>query len=281
VVQRPLGGQGELGRRVVFGALPLLFLLALYDGLRYVLPVCVRPSRVLACGLREAELLLFGVRSGGAVLTPNEWLGLYASTPLDLICALPYGAYVPVMAGHYVYLLIKRPKEASVFARVAVGTHLLGFLTYLLLPAAPPWYVRAYGCGIDLAVRNSAGALERVDALLGFGYFRELYSHGTVAFGALPSLHVTYPLYGLFATFHRPGAISRAVQVVYALIMSFAAVYLGHHYVIDVLVGVFYAVCVFGVVLWWSGSPTRANERVWSISGYARRPVDRGRGISG
>jgi membrane-associated phospholipid phosphatase len=240
---------GERLRRLFLGALPILVLLPLYDSLRFVVPLGLSPDRVLGCSMDRAERLLFGVHAGGAVLTPNEWLAARLACPaLDLLCAVPYGAYLPVMVGQFLYLLARRPADARRFGWLSLGTHLLGFMTYALLPAAPPWYVHAHGCAIDLATRSSPAALARVDAMLGISYFHDLYGKGVVVFGALPSLHVTYPLYGLLVMFRGARWPSRLVLIAYAALMPFAAVYLGHHYVIDVLLGVAYTLVVFAVV---------------------------------
>jgi hypothetical protein len=239
---------GERCRKFYFEALPFFVLFIAYDALRYVMPISVTPSRVLGCSLDSTERALFGVRMGGAVLTPNELLGRLATPALDLICAVPYGAYLFVMLGHFAYLTRKCSEEARRFAWLALGTHTLGFITYQLLPAAPPWYVREHGCVIDFAIGNSPAALARVDALLGIDYFHGLYSHGSVAFGAMPSLHVTYPLYGLLVTYRSASLPSRVLQIAYAVTMPFAAVYLNHHYVLDVLLGFTYTLVVFAAV---------------------------------
>ncbi len=239
----------ERARRFYESAIPPLALFLLYDVLRYVWPVSVSAERVLGCELIDLELAFFGVHVGGALVTPNVWLAGLATPALDGLCALPYGSYLGILALHYSYLCAKKPAEARRFAQLALGTHAIGFATYLLVPAAPPWYVATHGCGIDLAAQGSPAALERVDAWMGFGYFASLYGRGAVVFGALPSLHVTYPLYGLIATFRTSSGLSRALQITYALVMPFAAVYLGHHYVIDVALGLLYVALVYGLLL--------------------------------
>ena len=53
------------------------------------------------------------------------------------------------------------------------AVNLLGFVTYHLYPAAPPWYFHRYGCTVDLRAAASAGPnLMRVDELLGISYSR-------------------------------------------------------------------------------------------------------------
>ena len=59
-------------------------------------------------------------------------------------------------------------------------------------------------------------------------------------FASIPSLQAAYPLivwFTAFKVFPRTHLIFFAL----ALLTGFAAVYLGHHYVIDVLLGFFYA----------------------------------------
>jgi membrane-associated phospholipid phosphatase len=84
--------------------------------------------------------------------------------------------------------------------------------------------------------------------MLGITYFQDMYQRGSAVFGALPSLHASYPLYGLLVTFRRASLPSTLLQVGYALLMAFAAVYLEHHYVIDVLLGILYTLVAFGLI---------------------------------
>jgi inositol phosphorylceramide synthase catalytic subunit len=257
---------GARARRFYLAAVPPLTLFVLYDALRYLWPASVSASRVIGCELRDVELAFFGVGVRGAVVTPNEWLAGLANPGLDLLCALPYGSYLGIMALQYAYLCVKKPDAARTFTRLALGTHVLGFATYLLLPAAPPWYVATHGCAIDLAAHGSPAALARIDAWMGYGYFASLYGHGAVVFGALPSLHVTYPLYGLIATYRTASATSRALQIVYAILMPFAAVYLGHHYVLDVALGLAYVGIVYGLLLVVAEAPFRQRAFDWPVA---------------
>ncbi|HSN97493.1 MAG TPA: phosphatase PAP2 family protein, partial [Candidatus Nanopelagicales bacterium] len=238
----------ERTRRFFLSAVPLLLVFLIYDSMRYWIRIGLAPDSVLTCELRSAELSLFGVRVAGELLTPNQLLGRLQHPALDLLCAGPYGFYLVVMCGHFLYLYFTDCDLARRFAWIALGTHLLGFATYRLLPAAPPWYVDLHGCTADLAAANDPAALTRVDALLGITYYRDLYSRGATVFGALPSLHVAYPLIGILATWRSAAARSRAIQVAYAAVMFFSAIYLNHHWTLDVLLGASYAVLAAVVV---------------------------------
>ena len=127
--------------------------------------------------------------------------------------------------------------------------NVMGFVTYRLLPAAPPWYFHLRGCDVDVLQRASTGPnLARVDAFLGTPYFASMYARSANVFGALPSLHVTYPL--LIVLEGRPvlGPRMRIVSVAYFVSMCVAAVYLDHHWILDVLLGIVFAVIACTVV---------------------------------
>src|SRR5260370_17040837 len=89
--------------------------------------------------------------------------------------------------------------------------------------------------------RSSAAGCARFDALLGIDYFSSFYSRNPNVFGAMPSLHVTYPLTVVWYTWDR-GWAWRIAAIGFALLVSFAAVYLAHHYLIDVIAGAALAV---------------------------------------
>ena len=62
-------------------------------------------------------------------------------------------------------------------------------------------------------------------------------------FGAVPSLHVAYPLLMALSVW-RSMRVGRTLLIGFYLWMCFAAVYLDHHWVIDVALGSVYTVVV-------------------------------------
>jgi phosphatidylglycerophosphatase A len=135
-----------------------------------------------------------------------------------------------------------------------------GFFTYHLLPAAPPWYFHEHGCVVNLATSATEGpALARVDALLGFEYFRGMYSKASSVFGALPSLHCAYPLLVVIEGWRSFGAVLRTVSVAYLFAMIFSAIYLDHHWVLDALLGIVFAAVAVVVV-------RRPRAVAWTIA---------------
>jgi inositol phosphorylceramide synthase catalytic subunit len=127
--------------------------------------------------------------------------------------------------------------------------NVLGFLTYHVYPAAPPWYFHKYGCIVDLHAHASPGPnLLRVDDMMGIGYFTGFYGRSSDVFGAVPSLHVAYPLLMAIEGWKRHGLWVRAGLVGFYLWMCSAAVYLDHHWVIDIVLGSIYT-CVVAVAI--------------------------------
>ena len=111
--------------------------------------------------------------------------------------------------------------------------NILGYSTYYWYAAAPPWYVASYGLGpADLSVQASAAGCLRFDELLGTHFFTGMYGRAADVFGAVPSLHVAYPLQSVYYAF-RYGSL-RIFSILFYLSMCFSAVYLNHHYIIDI-----------------------------------------------
>lgn len=236
-------------RRIFTGLLPLGFVAVLYDALRFGRIAGDDPSRVLLCDLRAAELSLFGLTLDGQRVTVHDWLQRHSHPALDLLCAVPYGTHIFLMVTVGVVLYRHDFLRLQRFAWTFLLLNLAGFVTYRLLPAAPPWYFHAHGCVVDLTARGYEGPnLARVDLALGVRYFHGLYGRASNVFGALPSLHVAYPTMALIEAWPALRAPGRAVLGAYAALMYFAAVYLDHHWVIDVLLGGLYAVGLLGVV---------------------------------
>jgi membrane-associated phospholipid phosphatase len=222
-------------RRLFVTVYPLTLLGLIYDGMRYVQDVGLTASRIHLCDLRAIDAGLFG-RPGWTV---HDWLQAHPVALLDRVCAVPYGTFLFVTIGFALWLYVRAPREAALrFGWTFLAMSTLGFVTYHVYPAAPPWYFHAHGCTVDLATRASEGAnLARVDAWLGAPFFRGLYGRSHDVFGSVPSLHVAYPLLIVLEGWRWLGRSGRAATLVFAAWMAFAAVYLDHHWIVDVLLG--------------------------------------------
>ncbi|WP_146654582.1 phosphatase PAP2 family protein [Labilithrix luteola] len=232
-------------RQIFEGLLPLGLVGVLYDAMRPYQQLGLSVERVHLCDLRALELRFFGITVGDQRMTLHDWFFVHHTPAVDLYCAIPYATFVLVTVACGIFLYVK---DRPAMFRLAWGfflLNLLGFTTYHLLPAAPPWYFHSHGCVVDLATHASEGpALMRVDHMLGVAYFHGMYGKAASVFGALPSLHCAYPLLVLLTGWKAFGWKLRAASAFYYVSMVFSAIYLDHHWVIDALLGSSYAALV-------------------------------------
>jgi membrane-associated phospholipid phosphatase len=245
---------GEHTKRFFLDVLPYLVVAVGYDAMRYPLRLVVTPGRVIGCELRELELALFPAAPG---MTFQDWFATHHGPVLDLLFAAPYMIFLYVVFGYAIFLYFVDRSRMRRFLWAFAAANLIAFVIWLSLPAAPPWYIREHGCVIDTATPPSAAALLRADALLSTDYFRAFYSRGSQVFGALPSLHCAYPVLGLLTAWNAARYKTRSVHLAYALWMAVAAVYLDHHWVIDVIGGWLLA----AVAVWIAGRLVDRWER--------------------
>jgi len=141
---------------------------------------------------------------------------------------------------------------------VFVWANFVGFSLYYIYPAAPPWYVAAHGFVADLSVHASPAGALRFDRLVGLPIMQGFYGKSADVFGAIPSLHVVYPMLALIYGFRLPRF--RVVAIAYFLLVCFSAVYLDHHYLLDLFVGWIDALLVMSVFRMLFGPVEMAGE---------------------
>ncbi len=132
-------------------------------------------------------------------------------------------------------LWLRNRRRWMSFTAHVVGIALLGVTTYILVPAAPPWYAAANG------------VIPPVDRLSGLGWdVVGLHSAGSLfdqgqakvnLVAAIPSLHTAYAVLVLLFFWPVLSWVWRVVLTLYPLLMGIALVYSGEHYVVDVLLG--------------------------------------------
>jgi inositol phosphorylceramide synthase catalytic subunit len=244
---------GPRFRNVLVFLLPLLLTGVVYDSQRYYADLIRGPIHVKEPYLFDKRF--FGISTEQGVLTPNEWLQLHTLPVFDFFSGLAYLIFVPVFvlcAAYFRFWLSRTgsPRYTS-WGISALSPqvmwaffwlNVLGFSTYYWYAASPPWYVALYGLGpAKLVPPNQAGCV-RFDALFGTHFFTEWYGRSADVHGAIPSLHIAYPLVAVYYAFKFGGL--RIFTVLFYALMCFSAVYLNHHYVLDVLWGSVYALTV-------------------------------------
>jgi hypothetical protein len=182
---------------------------------------------------------------------PTVWLQehLYHghAGPLESICVVFYASHfaIPLALG-LLLALLNRSNDFKFLMFAILAVSLLGAITFLVAPTAPPW----------LADRD--GHLTGVHEILKQGLrhvhlsaLAELIGDATKydVTAAAPSLHTAYPLICIVAA-------ARACLpkvVIGTLVLNlvgvvFAIVYMGEHYVFDVVVGAAYALAAIAIV---------------------------------
>jgi hypothetical protein len=237
-------------KKLFLGLMPIGLVGLLYDGMRFTKNVGLTPASVHVLDIRAHEMALFGVTlSDGTRGTLHDWFQTHHTLWADLYFAVPYGTflYVPLIYSVVLYRTDFRALQRYTWSFFLINV--AGFITYHLYPAAPPWYFHAFGGHVDLAAHASTGVpLARVDAFLGVPYFHSLYGRSNDVFGAMPSLHVAYPLLMLIEVWRHHGRAARAFAIAFWVSTCVAAVYLDHHWVLDIVVGLTYTVIIYSVM---------------------------------
>lgn len=188
------------------------------------------------------------------VLTPNEFFHIHHCAVMDFMAGIFYLCWVPVPILFGLGLYFSQQRKIYLrLALVFLFVNLIGFVGYYIHPAAPPWYVMNYGFEPILNTPGDVAGLGRFDAMTGLTIFQGLYGRNANVFAAVPSLHSAYMVVALFYSFR--ARCYNWLRVIFAIIMVgiwFTAVYSGHHYIIDVTLGILCAllgICCFEYVL--------------------------------
>lgn len=233
-------------RQFITDFLPFALFGALYDFLRIYPKSWAGPVHVV--WPYRLELALFGFGYQGARITPNEFFARHHFAWIDLLTGFAYALHVAVPIGFAFYAWVKNEKVSRRFIQAFLLANFFALVTYIALPVAPPWYVEQYGfLPGDWSLPPSAAGLVNFDRIIGHPYFAKIYGENSWPFGAIPSMHAGYPLLViLFA--HRILKKGAIPFYFFLILVWFSAVYLRHHYIIDLLIGALYVLLTFAII---------------------------------
>jgi membrane-associated phospholipid phosphatase len=149
------------------------------------------------------------------------------------------------------YILYRHPQRFPRAAVLTYGVFDVGAVCYWVIPTAPPWYAAEQGRLDPAADGSDAPAIRRMMVEYGEQFWRDawgpLYSVlGGNPFAAMPSLHFATSV--MAATLlAETGPVAGAVGTAYAVGIGVALVYLGEHYVADLLAGLGLTLAVRGL----------------------------------
>jgi membrane-associated phospholipid phosphatase len=156
---------------------------------------------------------------------------------LDRVLVWAHWMWFMVPHGSIAYILLRHPQR---FPRAAVMTYAvfdIGASAYWLAPTAPPWYAAS----VTREGAEGEPGVRRMMVEYGELFWRDgwasLYSvFGGNPLAAMPSLHfATSVMAALLLAELSP--VAGAIGFSYAATLGFALVYLGEHYVVDLLAG--------------------------------------------
>ena len=181
--------------------------------------------------LINAEFQIFGE-------IPTLVLQQFYRNPLfDYIGAFFYSLHfiIPTVFGFILWRY--SPKNYWKYTLAFLLCSYSALVTFMIYPSAPPWF------GV-----NASRILFQVDNEMGIPIYKTIFDYiQPDPFAAFPSLHAAYPwLVSLYAI-----NIKRIKALPILLIpigVWFSAVYLGEHYIVDLLGGVAYSTCAFFLV---------------------------------
>jgi len=208
---------------------PLLLLIAVYEGLRDLVPLIGASPHNLAW----VDLDLFGGQ------LPTTWLQtrFYQARPLgweDSVATTVYFLYylVPLVVG-LLWWLRSRTSYYR-YAGALLTLCALAFITYVVMPTVPPWL--AYPHSVH-EITDATIAEWNLPSQLVSIYLHHDYDLDA----AFPSLHAAFPVVLIYYGWMRSRPLG-ALMAVYASLVWLAIVFLGEHYVVDILGGIAYAI---------------------------------------
>ena len=224
-------------RSFILDWLPFLFILISYDFLRGLAPFL--NTHVNYQTLIDMEMFIFGLIP--TIYLQGQFLHLPNLSWYDYLTTIFYFLHFALPLGFGFLLWID---NKAYFKQFVVAISLLSYAawaTFVVFPASPPW------------LSSQKGYLPEVTKILDYtlGAFPVNYELPTLyhrmnpnPVAAIPSLHGAYPfLVFLFCLYFFKW--KGLLFLPYVLSMWVSMVYLGEHYVVDLLAGALYATTFF------------------------------------
>jgi hypothetical protein len=238
-------------RSVVLEWLPFAVILWVYDLLRGQADGLLFSTHITP--QIDAEKLVFGGTVPTVWLQDRLWNGMFDVQWYDYAT---WFVYVSYFLGTYVVAAALWLVARDLFRRYVVMVSLLammGFTTYALFPAAPPWMASELG-----AIAPTERTIGIIWSHIPITHFDALFEKGSEysnSVAAVPSLHAAYTLLITLFLWRFAPLWGRVLLAAYPWAMAFALVYTSEHYFVDILLGWIYC-----LVAYWAVS--RIGERI-------------------
>ena len=147
------------------------------------------------------------------------------------------------------------------YVTLFVGVLLTGLVIYFIFPAAPPWVAALTG-HLDPTYKVVTEVGSEWNVNLYERFESQIRSSNPVA--AMPSLHMAVSFAILLIAF-RVNWFLGALALVYNAAMAFSLVYLGEHYVVDIVAGIIVTLSVYAALSAWSTVRARLSPVAVSL----------------
>jgi membrane-associated phospholipid phosphatase len=170
----------------------------------------------------------------------QDWVGPGAHMLVGYIATVVYFCHFifPLAMGMIMWL--RNRVQFLRYTSALLGMSLAAFVIYLVFPTAPPWYAQDQGviCCFDHILTHSLPSAVSP-------YYQSLNPNH---FAAMPSLHAAFPF--LTFLFLRP-MFPRAswIALAWCFLVFFSVIFLGEHYLVDVIGGVLFAWATWAVMM--------------------------------
>ncbi len=156
---------------------------------------------------------------------------------LDAVLVWAHWIWFVMPHAALLYVLLRRPERFARAATLMYAVFDLGVVVYWLVPTAPPWWAAARGH----VEQGRTPKMRRMMVEYGEHFWHDGWGPlfntlGGNPLAAMPSLHFATSVMGAHLL-SETDTVAGAVGWSYALTLGLALVYLGEHYVVDLIAG--------------------------------------------
>lgn len=205
---------------------PFILIFLAWEAMRGVAPKTGIPPHV--GDLAGLEAAVFGGHLPTVVL--QAWLANSPGRLVAYAATVVYFCHFAFPLGVALALWLVDHRQFIRFTTALMGMAFVAFVIFLLAPTGPPWYADSHGVITGVTKIISTTLPSAISP-----YYAVLNPNPVAAF---PSLHSAFPFLGYLAIreiFSRP--VSR-LALGWCVAVWFSVVYLGEHYVVDVVAGI-------------------------------------------
>ncbi len=231
---------GGRTKQFLWDWIPVLLLLFGYEYLRGLAPLLTKNPNIWP--MIRADQFMFG-------FIPSIKLQELLYSPVtprwyDYMAVILYVSHFVIpMITAFIFWLYNRSAFKHFSAGILVLSY-LAFVTYIVFPAMPPWMASNLGYipPLQKIMDQVMGSFAHPISIPSVYRF-----FGANLVAAVPSLHAAYPFL-IFLFVRQYVSWFAYLLSPYVLGVWFSVVYLGEHYVVDVILGILYATIAYVII---------------------------------